>query len=143
MNVARLVLDCVERCGEYAAVYYEGQSFTNVERLRRAERLATVLPNHGVRPGDRVVVMMPNSPDVTAAFHAVWRIGAVIVPVAPQLLAAEARYIVASSGASVILTCPALVSRLTDATAGLPDFRRLLVIGECGSDGAADISTDL
>src|SRR3954466_11024758 len=111
MNVARLVLDCVERYGEYAAVYYEGQSFTNVERLRQAERLAAVLRDHGVRPGDRVVVMMPNSPDVTSAFHAVWRIGAVIVPVPPQLLAAEARYVIASSGARVVVTCPALVGR--------------------------------
>ena len=99
MNVARLVMDSVERCGEYTAVYYEGQEFTNVERLRRAERLAAVLQSFGVRPGDRVAVMMPNSPDVTAAFHAVWRIGAVIVPLPPQLLAAEARYIIASSGA--------------------------------------------
>ena len=89
MNVARLVLDCVDRCGEYTAVYYEGRVLTNVEHLRRAERLAAVLQSFGVRPGDRVVVMMPNSPDVTAAFHAVWRIGAVIVPMPPQLLAAE------------------------------------------------------
>ena len=98
MNVARLVLDCVDRCGEYTAVYFEGQSFTNVQRLRRAEQLATVFRDFGVRPGDRVVVMMPNSPDVTAAFHAIWRIGAVIVPLPPQLLAAEARYIIGSSG---------------------------------------------
>src|SRR5436305_14068225 len=99
MNIAQLVLDCVERCGEYTAVYYEGREFTSVECLRRAERLAAVLQSFDVRPGDRVVVMMPNSPDVTGAFHAAWRIGAVIVPLPPQLLAAEARYAIASSGA--------------------------------------------
>src|SRR5437764_3222834 len=130
MNVARLVLDCVERLGEYTAVYYEGQCFTNVERLRRAERLATVLQAHGVRPGDRVVVMMPNSPDVTAAFHAVWRLGAVIVPLPPQLLAVEARYVVASSGADVLITCPPLAARLREAIAGAsgrkPEARRRL-----------------
>ena len=38
-----LLLDCVERCGEYTAVYFEGHEFTNVECLRRAERLAAVL----------------------------------------------------------------------------------------------------
>jgi long-chain acyl-CoA synthetase len=143
MNVARLVLDCVERCGEYTAVYYEGQSFTNVERLRRAERLAAVLQQHGVRPRDRVVVMMPNSPDVTSAFHAVWRIGAVIVPVPPQLLAAEVRYIVASAGAGVVLTCPPLAARLCEATAGLPDFRHLLVIGANTVAGAEDVEPQL
>src|SRR6478609_6857966 len=143
MNVAKLALDCAERLGEYTAVYYEGQSFTNVERLRWAERLAAVLTDHGVRPGDRVLVMMPNSPDVTSAFHAVWRIGAVIVPVPPQLVAAEVRYIIASAGARVAVTCPPLASRLREATAGLPDFQHLLVIGPSTVEGAEDIEPQL
>src|SRR5438067_13885472 len=129
MNVARLMLDCVVRCGEYTSVYCEGRGYSNVERLRWAERLAAVLLARGVRPGDRVVVMMPNSPDVTSAFHAVWRIGAVIVPVPPQLRAAEARYIVTSAGARVVLTCPPHAARLREATTGLPDFRHPPVIG--------------
>src|SRR5437879_4505883 len=120
MNVARLVLDCLDRCGEYTAVHYEGREFTNVERLRRAEQLATVLLSFGVRPGDRVVVMMPNSPDVTAAFHAAWRIGAVIVPLPPQLLAPEIGYVLANSGARVVLSCPTLATRLRTATADAP-----------------------
>src|SRR5438132_13660706 len=129
MNVAQLMLDCIERSGEYTAVYYEGQTLTNVQHLRRAERLAAVLQATGVRPGDRVVLMMPNSPDVTAAFHAVWRIGAVIVPLPPQLLAAEARYVVQSSGAEVVITCPPLAATLREATAGVTTVRHLLVVG--------------
>jgi long-chain acyl-CoA synthetase len=141
MNVARLVMDSVDRYGEYTAVYYDGQVFTNVEHLRRAERLATVLLSFGVRPGDRVAVMMPNSPEVTAAFHAVWRIGAVIVPMPPQLLAAEAHYIIASSGAGVVLSCPNLVGRLREATAGFADIRHLVSIGP--ADGADDVESKL
>jgi long-chain acyl-CoA synthetase len=141
MNVARLLLDCVARHDEYPAIYYEGEVLTNVEHLRRAERLATALKSFGVQPGDRVLVMMPNSPDVTAAFHAVWRIGAVIVPVQPQLLASEVRYIIASSGAQVILSCPNLVHRLNEATAGLPGVRHILTIGPV--DRAEDIEPRL
>jgi long-chain acyl-CoA synthetase len=141
MNVARLMLDGIERCGVYTSVYYEGQSFTNVEHLRRAERLATVLKSFGVEPGHRVVVMVPNSPDVTAAFHAVWRIGAVIVPAPPQLLAAEIGYIIASSGARLVLTCPALVGRLREAIAHISGFRNLLTIGSAA--GAEDIEPRL
>jgi long-chain acyl-CoA synthetase len=141
MNVARLVLDCLDRCGEYTAVYYEGREFTNLERLRHAERLAAVFLSYGVRPGDRVVVMMPNSPDVTAAFHAVWRIGAVIVPLPPQLLAAEVGYVLAHSGARVVLSCPTLVPRLRTAMSGAPDVEHLLTIGP--ADGAEDIKPRL
>src|SRR5437870_5458817 len=102
MNVARLVLDSIERFGELPAGHFEGTWFTNVPRLRRAERLAAVLQAYGVGVGDRVVIMMPNSPDVMGAFHAIWRIGAVIVPVTPQLNADEVRYLIASSGAEVV-----------------------------------------
>src|SRR5438270_11076007 len=137
MNVAQLLLDCVERCGEFTAAYFEGQSFTNVERLRRAERLATVLQSFGVRPGDRVVVMMPNSPDVTAAFHACWRIGAVIVPLPPQLLASEVGYILQSAEPQVILGCPTLAGRLRDALTGRDTAAELLSIGP--AHGATDI----
>jgi long-chain acyl-CoA synthetase len=139
VNVARLLLDCVDRLGEYTAVYFEGRSYTNVERLRWAERLAAVLQARGVRPGDRVVVMMPNAPEVTSAFHAIWRIGAVIVPLPPQLLASEARYVIASSGAEVVVTCPALADRLREAAASVPGFRRLLVLGPSPVEGAENI----
>jgi long-chain acyl-CoA synthetase len=137
MNVARLMLDCVDRCGEYPAVFFDGRKFTNVEHLRRAERLATALRSVGVRPSDRVVVMMPNSPDVTAAFHACWRIGAVVVPVPPQLLASEIRYILASAEPRVILSCVSLASRLREAMDGLNETPQLLSFG--AADGATDI----
>ena len=45
---------------------------------------------HGVTAGDRVVVMRLNSPDVTAAFTAIWKIGTVSIPVTPRWTAREA-----------------------------------------------------
>ncbi len=141
MNVARLVLDCVERCGEYPAIYYEGQTFTNVEHLRRAEHLAAVLESIGIRPGDRVAVMMPNNPDVTAAFHAVWQLGAAIVPMPPQLLAGEAGYILNSCSAKVLLAWPSLVGRLQETIADLAEKPQLLTIGDAA--GARNIEPDL
>ena len=35
----------------------------------------------GVRPGDRVVVVMANCPEVTISYSAIWRAGAVVTPV--------------------------------------------------------------
>ena len=94
---------------------------TYAELGDHAARLATDLVARGVAPGDRVVVMMPNSPEVTGAFHAVWRIGAVIVPVTPQLATDEIRHLIVSSGAQVVLTCPALVDRLISLGLELPE----------------------
>ena len=88
-NLARLDLENIERFGEYTRLYFEDRSFTNAEELRSAGRLARILDSYGVRRGDRVVVMLPNSPELTGAFQATWMIGAVIVPVIPQWTAGE------------------------------------------------------
>ena len=143
MNVARLSLENIERYGEYTSIHFEGASWTNLEHSRRAGRLARVLRDRGVRAGDCVVVMMPNSPDVIAAFQAVWRLGAVIIPVTPQLGTREVRHVVEHSGAGAVLTKPELAARLREAATGLATARNILVLAGADGEDAADIEPDV
>src|SRR5262245_2180597 len=104
MNTAQLALDNIARFGEYTATYFEENSFTNVQSYHRACRLAAVLGSHGVKAGDKIVVMMLNSPDVAAAFIAIWKLGAVTIPVTPAWNVREVRYVLEDSGAQLIIT---------------------------------------
>lgn len=112
MNVARLAEESIQRFGEYTALHHGDVSYTNVERWLASRKLAALLRDRGVGVGDRVVVMMPNGPEVLAAFPAIWQLGAVIVPVGPQASAVEARYLVEDSGAKLVLTQSELAERL-------------------------------
>ena len=132
MNAAQLTLDNIERFGEYTATWFEDRSYTNVELYHYACRFAEMLRQHGVKSGDGVVVMMLNSPAVTAAFIAIWKLGAVIIPVTPMWNAREVRYVLEDSGAKFVITSPELAARLKEASADLPNFRELLCIGESG-----------
>ena len=85
MNVGRLSIDNVEEYGEYNSLHFLGQDFSNTERLDYAAALAQALRDRGIGVDDRVMVMMLNSPEVLGAFQAVWKLGAVIIPVTPQL----------------------------------------------------------
>jgi long-chain acyl-CoA synthetase len=143
MNVARLALDNIDRYGEYASTWFESRVFTNVENYQSACRMAAALQAHGVKPGDRVVVMMLNSPEVMWAFTAIWKIGAVIIPITPTWNAREARYVIEDCGAQVVITSPELAARLREATAALPHFREILVIGESEVAGALDIELEM
>ena len=131
MNIAQLVLDSIERFGEYPSVYHEGRWHSNVQRLLCAEKMATVLRDHGVRPGDRVVVMMANDPTVTDAFHAIWRLGAVMIPVTPNWVAREVRYVLEHSGAQVVISSAVLAQRIVEASDNIPGIRAILVHGSC------------
>ena len=139
MNAARLALDALEQFGEYTSVYFEGEASTNFERTQAAARLATILKESGVASGDRVVVMMPTCPQTQDAFQAIWRLGAVIVPITPQLIAREVCYIVENSGARLVLTSSALAETVTEAVQGNDNIDGILVFGACPIDGTKDI----
>ncbi len=62
-----------------AVVEVGGASVTWAELNRRVEHLAAGLAATGVRPGQRVALLVEPSADLTAAVYAVWRAGAVIV----------------------------------------------------------------
>jgi len=70
----------------------------------RAGSLAAGLAAVGVGPGDRVALFLANCTDYLVAMQAVWRIGAVAVPVNAKLHEKEAAYILGHSGATLCFT---------------------------------------
>ena len=115
MNIGSGIEDNIKRFGEYEALYFEGRWYTNAEIDRTANLLGNALRGLGINKGDRVGVQMPNSPVVLSAFPAIYKIGAVVVPLNPLLRPDEAAYIYRDSGAKVILTSPDFVSRVLEA----------------------------
>jgi fatty-acyl-CoA synthase len=65
--------------------------------------LADALHRLGLRRGDRVAVLMENSPELVEVLFAAANLGAVVVPVNFRLAGAEIEYILADSGASVLV----------------------------------------
>jgi len=112
MNLASLAEENVRRFGEYVALHFEGREWTNVDQQTAANRLAHALRRLGVGVGDRVVVMLPNCPEVLHAYAAILKLGAVIVPVIFLLGREEVRHILADSGARLAFTSPDLLPKM-------------------------------
>ncbi len=68
----------------------------------RCDRWSTALQRLGVKPGDRVATIAPNTHTHLEAFYAVPQIGAVIVPINYRLTADDFAYILKHSGARVV-----------------------------------------
>jgi long-chain acyl-CoA synthetase len=66
-------------------------------------RLAALLKDRGVQPGDRVGVMLPNVPYFPIAYYGILRAGATVVPVNVLLKGREIAYYVENSGARLLL----------------------------------------
>ena len=84
------------------AVIDGGRRFTYREFFSRCDRWSSALQKLGVKPGDRVATIAPNTHAHLEAFYAVPQIGAVIVPINFRLTAADFAYILNHSGARIV-----------------------------------------
>ncbi|ABS04969.1 long-chain-fatty-acid--CoA ligase [Kineococcus radiotolerans] len=66
-------------------------------------RVAALLRAQGVRPGDRVALVLPNVPQFPVLYHGILRAGAVVVPMNPLLRGREVNHHFADSGAVLAL----------------------------------------
>ncbi|KAH0590551.1 hypothetical protein H2248_000695 [Termitomyces sp. 'cryptogamus'] len=78
-------------------------SYTFAVWAQRVQNLAYALIAAGIKPGDRVAVIAPNSPLIADAHHGIIAARAIIVPVNTRLKPHEVAYILQHSGASLVL----------------------------------------
>ena len=100
------------------AIVYCGAVTTYAQLKQRVDAMAAFLQQRlTLRPGDRVLLASQNCPQFVAAFYAVLRAGAVVVPVSPMSKAQELHYYAQDSGARVAFVAQDLVADF--ASAGL------------------------
>ncbi len=82
-----------------------------------SRRAADMLWDRGIRPGDRVAAMAPNSNEYVALFFALARVGAILVPLNPEFGVEEARYVLRHAEVSAVLATPAVLPTAREALA--------------------------
>ncbi|MFD0527304.1 AMP-binding protein [Kitasatospora arboriphila] len=111
-TVADLVAQQADRTPDAVALVRGGEQVGYRELDRRANRLAHRLVALGVRPGDRVGVLLERSPALVTALLAVLRAGAAYVPLDPSYPADRLGYVLADAEVSVLIGTAELASRL-------------------------------
>ena len=115
----------------------EERRFTWGEMRRLTNRLASALRAGGIKPGDRVVVMLPRIPEWQIASIACTKAGAVIVPCIEMLTAKDVDYRIRHSGAVAAMTTRAAAPKF----AGHEGMRLRIAVG--GAPGWQDFDTVL
>src|SRR3954470_20315497 len=114
--------------GEYPFLLFKGKTYTNLETKRYADQFAAGLRRIGITNGDRVIVCMPNGPEVLFAYQGITRAGAIIVPVMFTLHPKELHYIARNCGAKAVITSSTLRSNVEKSMEGLPTKPELIVV---------------
>jgi long-chain acyl-CoA synthetase len=103
MNIARLLDEAADRAGEATALFHGATAAFDYRTLAgRVARLCGNLGRRGVSRGDRVAVFMPNHLAYIEVIYAIFRAGAVAVPVNAKLHERELAFILEESGAKLL-----------------------------------------
>src|ERR1700686_2721989 len=99
-NLAKNLTDTTRVHAGRVAVRVDNAAMTYRALDEASARVAGLLRERGLKPGDRVGIMMPNVAEVPVVYYGVLRAGGVVVPMNPLLKAREVAYYLGGSGAA-------------------------------------------
>jgi acyl-CoA synthetase (AMP-forming)/AMP-acid ligase II len=100
--------------------------------FERADRWSSVLQGMGVRKGDRVAYIAPNTHLQLESFYAVPQIGAVVVPINYRLTAEDFVYITSHSGSKVLCVHPDYLDAIDGVRDQLSGVQHFVALGSAG-----------
>ncbi|MEX0991777.1 MAG: long-chain fatty acid--CoA ligase [Actinomycetota bacterium] len=113
-----LLEEAVGSMPDRTAIAFFGKHTSYGQLLAEAERFSAVLASLGVQRGDRVAFVMPNCPQLAAAFFGAQRLGAIAVPNNPLYTPRELSHQLTDCGARVVLVLDQLYPLLEKAREG-------------------------
>ena len=128
----------VQRDPKHEALVYEDQRISYGELARRVDSLAYQwAEEYCVRPRDRVMMLLRNTPEFVASFFAASQMGAISVPTNTRLKTPEIEYILKDSDPSILIVDPELWERVVQVKDRAPSLKAIFIAGHDRAPGAS------
>jgi len=111
----------------------ERYTFRDLARL--SNKLANALTAHGAARGDRIGILLPQAPETAVSHIAIYKIGAISVPLFALFGAEALEYRIGDSGAAVLITDSGGLAKIAEIRDRLPALKLVICIDGPG-DGA-------
>jgi len=98
-----MVSDAAKQYPDHPILYFKGNSISYGELESLSNALAAALVKLGVQKGERVVLLMPNSPQLVISEFGCWKAGAIAVPTNPLYTESELEYAFNECGAETVI----------------------------------------
>ncbi len=140
-----MLKNSVEKFADRPALSFVGKDpITYAEAARSIEIFRRTLDATGIRPGDRVIILGPSSPNWGLAYFSVVTLGAIAVPLLPDFSAKEAEACIRHSGAESMIIASKLTEKIPNpASLGITRVFRLddleLLVGEKLGEGRSEM----
>jgi len=140
MNAAENLLgeDALARHGQRTALICGEDQLSYADLARQVRRAAGVMSGLGLRPGERVLLLMRDTPEMAAAWLGIVRAGGVAVALNTKLSEEDYRHIHADSAARITLIEDVFATARPDLTREFAAHGGLAVAGRVGGAQAID-----
>ncbi len=112
-NLATNLTTTARDHGDRPAVKLDDTVLSYAQLLDGAQRVTAMLKDKGIKPGDRIGLVLPNVPHFPVLFYGAVAAGAVVVPMNPLLKGREVQYYLEDSGASIVFSWHAMADEAT------------------------------
>ncbi|MGH8908777.1 MAG: long-chain-fatty-acid--CoA ligase [Egibacteraceae bacterium] len=129
MNIADRLRDSARRLPTKPALHYHGQDLTYGQLDARVDRAAAALQGLGLDQGDRVGLLLGNSPHFVEGMYGALRAGLVAVPLNTGSTTEEIARILGDAGARAVIVDEACYPALVGVAEGLPCVEEVVVVG--------------
>ncbi len=124
--VERMLRQTADAHGDTVATVFYGARLTYREIDNAADRFAAGLRQLGVKAGDRIGLMVPNSPAYIIAFFGIQRAGGIVVQTNPLYTPRELARLYADAGATAVVCLDLFLANVLSAKAETP-LRHIIV----------------
>lgn len=132
-SLVDLFADTVKKAGESTCTIYEGESLTYHQIDDLSDRVARFLLAQGIKKGDRVGIVLPNSPAFVISFYGILKAGAVVMAINPASRSNEVEQQVVESGIRILILLDGFYQTIKPLTLKT-DLESIIVIGAEMSD---------
>jgi long-chain acyl-CoA synthetase len=103
MNLAQTILDAGQEDPDHIAVKLDDVELSYKLLSGATAHMVGLLREHGVKPGDRVGIMLPNVPYFAVCYYGILRAGAIVVPMNVLLKKREVGYYLTDPEAKLLI----------------------------------------
>lgn len=120
LTVPDLLKRAHDRFFDRVAIKFMGKTLTYNEVYQAAHSFARALVKMGIKPGDRVSIMLPNCPQYVIAYYGIMLAGAVVVQTSPLYVERELKHQLNDAGAKLIIALDLVFPRVKNVLEETP-----------------------
>ncbi|MBF0288852.1 MAG: AMP-binding protein [SAR324 cluster bacterium] len=139
MNIADVTCDRHAEDPDKIAIYYEDEEgneevWTFLQIQQKANQLANALEGLGIHQGDRIGILLPQRPETAIAHMAIYKIGAIAIPLASLFGPEALKYRLDDASAVIVIVDEDSVKKIQQVEKDLPELKHVIQVGDSNSE---------